>query len=238
MTTCRPAKTPLDPSLPLLKVQQSDKRADVLLYQEIVGSLNHLTVSKLSQFLIDPTETHMSAARHVLRYLKYSHHYSITYGRSPNLNVLGFADADWGSDVNDRTSFTGYVFMINNGAVTWTSHKQSSVALSTMEAEYMSLSDAAREAIARQHFLDDLRILVNTPVLHSDNQAALSIVLNPVQYQRSKHIAIRYHFIRQAAQNDMITIDYVPMDEQIADVLTKALKPVKHLKAVKLLRLC
>ena len=107
-----------------------------------------------------------------------------------------------------------------------------------MEAEYMSLSDAAREAIARQHFLDDLRILVNTPVLHSDNQAALSIVLNPVQYQRSKHIAIRYHFIRQAAQNDMITIDYVPTDEQIADVLTKALKPVKHLKAVKLLRLC
>ena len=248
MTNSRPAKTPLDPSLPLLSTQQDDKRADTLLYQEIVGSLNHLAVysrpdisyavSKLSQFLIDPNETHMSAARHVLRYLKYSHRYSITYGRASNLNILGYADADWGSDENDRTSFTGYVFMINNGAVTWTAHKQSSVALSTMEAEYMSLSDASREAIARQHFFDDLRILINTPVLHSDNQAALSIVLNPVQYQRSKHIAIRYHFIRQAAQNNMITIDYVSTDEQIADVLTKALKPIKHLKAVNLLRLC
>ena len=74
--------------------------------------------------------------------------------------------------------------MINNGAVTWTAHKQSSaILLSTIDAEYMSLSDTSREAIARQHFFDDLRILINTPVLHSDNQAALSIVLNPVQYQ-------------------------------------------------------
>jgi hypothetical protein len=244
MTNCRTAQTPLDASLPLLKAQSNDKRADQLTYQEIVGSLNHLAVysrpdisfavSKLPQFLTDPSETHMTAARHVLRYLKYTIHYCITYGRGQNLNILGFADADWGSDVNDRVSFTGYVFIINNGAVSWSRHKQSSVALSTMESEYMSLSDATREAIARHQFFKDLHILVNNPILHCDNQAALSIAQNPVHYQRSKHIAIRYHFIRQAVQ-DQISLDYVHTDVQIADVLTKALKPVKHAQAVNLL---
>jgi hypothetical protein len=178
----------------------------------------------------------MTAARHVLRYLKGTIHYCMTYGHALNLNILGYADADWGSDINDRISLTGYVFMINNGPIAWSCHKKSSVALSTMESEYMSLSDATREAIARQQFFDDLCIIVNKRMLHSDNQAALSIAQNPVQYQRSKHIAIRYHFIRQAVQ-DQITLDYVPTDEQIADVLTKALKPIKHLQSVKLLRL-
>jgi hypothetical protein len=247
MTNLRTAATPLDASLPLLKARPNDKRADQLLYQEIVGSLNHLAVfsrpdisfavSKLSQFLNDPTETHTTAARHVLRYLKGTIHYCITYGRALNLNILGYADADWGSDINDRKSFTGYIFMINNSAVTWSCHKPSTVALSTMESEYMALSDATHEAIARHQFAKNLRILVNTPMLHSDNQAALIISVNPVQYQRSKHIVIRYHFIRHAPQNDQVTVDYIPTDEQIADVLTKALKPLKHAQAVKLLRL-
>jgi hypothetical protein len=163
--------------------KHDDKRADQLLYQEIVGSLNHLAVfsrpeisfavSKLSQFLNDPTETHMTAAQHVLRYLKGTIHYCIPYGRAPNLNIIGYADADWGSDINNCISFTGYIFMINNGAVTWSSHKQSFVALSTMEAEYMSLSDATRKAIARHQFAKDLQILVNNPMLHSDNSSRL-----------------------------------------------------------------
>jgi hypothetical protein len=249
MTSCRQCTTPLDYSLPLLKARSNDKRADTLLYQEIVGSLNHLavysrpdisfSVSKLSQFLTEPTETHLSAARHVLRYLKFSQHYCITYGNSEhNLNAFGYADADWGSDENDRKSFTGYVFMINNGPVAWSCHKQSTVALSTMESEYMSLSDATREAIARKQFFEDLRIHVNTPLLHSDNQSALSITANPIQYQRSKHIDIRYHFIRHSVQNDKVNVDYIPTDMQVADVLTKALSSVKHHNAVKLLRLC
>jgi hypothetical protein len=233
-------------TIPRFRFYQHDKTTNAPIHSRIKKSLDLSITSLFTVAQISPSPSPgffsslsipprlMSAARHVLRYLKYSHRYSVTYGRAPDINILGYADANWGSDGNDRTSFTGYVFMINNGAVTWTAHKQSSVALSTMEAEYMSLSDASREAIALQHFFDHLRILINTPVLHSDNQAPLSIVLNPVQYQRSKHIAIRYHFIRQAAQIDMITIDYVPTDEQIADVLTKALKPIKHLKAVNL----
>lgn len=144
-----------------------------------------IAVSKLSQFPSDPSETHMTAARlgHVLRYLKCTTHYCITYGNAKNLNILEYADADWGSNVNDRISFTGpYVFNINNAPVAWSCHKQSSVALSTMEAEYMSLSDATREAIARHQFFKDLQILINNPIFHSDNQAALLIAQNRVQY--------------------------------------------------------
>jgi hypothetical protein len=132
------------------------------------------------------------------RYLKYSHRYSITYGRAPNLNILGYADADWESDENDRTSFTGYVFMINNGAVTWTAHQQSSVALSTMEAKYMSLSDASREAIARQHFFDDLRIFINTQSGRSVDRIKPSTVSTFETYRDS----ISLHSPSRAKQHD------------------------------------
>ena len=173
MTDAVSVKIPLDPSLHLLKATPLDKRADVKLYQELIGSLNHLAVfsrpdisnavSQLSQFLQDPTETHMKAARHVLRYLKGTRNFSITYGHSQELRILGFSDANWGGDKNDRKSTTGYLYMINNGAVSWTSHKQSTVATSTMEAEYMALSDAAREAIARSQLYGELLLKLPPP---------------------------------------------------------------------------
>jgi len=101
-----------------------------------------------------------------------------------------------------------------------------------MEAEYMSLSDASREAIARQQLYIDLNIQNSTPLLYSDNQAALAIAQNPVHHQRSKHIDIRNHFIKNAVQNDQVKIDYVPTANQTADVLTKALGPQKHVRCI------
>jgi hypothetical protein len=211
-------------------------------YQELIGSLNHLAVysrpdisfavSKLAQFNSDPTLIHLRSAQHVLRYLQGTKDLAITYGNAKDLTPKGFADADWGSDKDDRKSMTGYVFIINNGPVSWTSHKQTTVATSTMEAEYMSLSDASREAIARQQLYMDLNIQISTPLLYSDNQAALAIAQNPVHHQRSKHIDIRYHFIRNAVQNDQVKIDYVPTANQTADILTKALGPQQHVRCI------
>ena len=97
-------------------------------------------------------------------------------------------DANWGGDKNDRKSTTGYVFIINNGAVSWTSHKQSTVALSTMEAEYMSLSDAAREVFARCQLFRDLNITIPTTVIYSDNQGA--IAENPMNYTDERNSSI------------------------------------------------
>jgi hypothetical protein len=265
MTDCVPAQTPLDPTLPLLYATPFEKRCNQHLYQEIMGSLNHLAVysrpdisfavSRLSQFNKDPTETHLKAARHVLRYLKRTQYLRITYGNAKALNPegytdngwlpewpdtidpQGFADADWGSDKNDFKSTTGYVFIINNGPVSWSSHKQSSVALSTYEAEYMALSDASREAIARAQFFQDIDIKTDVPTLHSDNQAALSTVMSEVPHHRAKHIAIRYHFVRDEYNKSNIAIDYIPTKDQPADVLTKALHPSAHSRCLQLLNM-
>lgn len=247
MTDAIPAKTPLDHSLPLLKSTPDEERSPLTLYQEIIGSLNHLavfsrpdisnSVSQLSQFLQNPSASHLKAARHVLRYLKRTRDYSITYRHSQRLIILGFADANWGGNLNTRISTTGYVFIINNGVVSWTSHKQSSVAVSTMEAEYMAVSDASREAIARSQLFDELQANLPTPLILCDNQGALDISENPTNYQRAKHIDIGYHFIRHALQNEKITLDYIPSKENPADVLTKALTPQKHELCVQRLRL-
>jgi transposase InsO family protein len=253
MTDAKPESTPLNHTLPLRKATPNDVRADIQTYQELTGSLNHaalfsrpdiaFAVSKLSQFNSDPTETHMRAARHVLAYLKGTIDYSIIYGDASDIEVhaytrancprdqistLGFADADHGTDKDDRKSQTGYVFMINNGPVSWTSHKQSSVALSTMEAEYMSLSDSSREAIARANLYCDLNIIAQTPLIYTDSTTALSLTDESAKYQRAKHIDIRYHYVRDVLQKGQIQVDYVPSEQNPADVFTKALPPPSH----------
>ena len=255
MDKAKPVDTPLNPSLPLRKAAPSDKRTDPQSYQELTGSLNHaavfsrpdiaFAVSKLSQFNSDPTETHMKAARRVLAYLKGTINHSIVYGNASHNDihaytrafhpdqVLGFADADYAMDKDDRKSQTGYVFMINNGPVSWTSHKQTSVALSNMKAEYMSLSDASREAITRIHLYSDLDVsTVSPPLLYSDSTSALSLTDESAPYQRSKHIDTRYHYIRDILENGEIQVDYVSSAENPADVFTKALGAESHHRCV------
>jgi len=236
LKNARTVKTPL-PTNELLKSTNENKRCNQKLYQEIVGSLNHLalfsrpdisfSVSKLSQFSANPSVEHLHAAKHVLRYLKLTRNYSITYGHG-DLQHIGMSDADWASDKNDRKSFTGYVFYVNNGPVSWSSHKQPTVSHSTLESEYMALSDAARECIARSHLYEELRIPIDTPVIYSDNLGALTTAEDPTNYPRSKHIDIKYHYIRHCINEDLLCIDHVPGNENPADILTKALGPTKH----------
>ena len=250
MVNAKTSKTPLEPGCQLLKATETDKLCDPTQYQELTGSLNHLAVfsrpdisfavSKLSQFNATPTVTHWKAGLHVLRYLKLTRNYCITYRRSSiPTRVFGYADADYGSDPNDRISYTGSVFMSNGGPISWDSHKQSTVAHSTMESEYMALSDASREALARKQFSQELKVpSSSSPItILSDNQSALEIAENPANYRRAKHIDIRYHAIRHYLRNNLITVDYVPSNAQAADILTKALGPVKHHECVELLGL-
>jgi hypothetical protein len=151
---------------------------------------------------------------------------------APILCLFGYSDANWGGDRNDRKSHTGYLFMLNGSPISWTSKKQTTVAVSTMEAEYMALSDASKEALARMQQLSELRCLIPPPTLLSDNQGALDIAENPTKFQRAKHIDIRFHFIRHTLLNNNITINYIPSSDNPADVLTKALEPVKHQRCV------
>ena len=220
MTNAYTTETPMDASLPLLKAQPHHKLANVQEYQELVGSLNHaatfsrpdisFAVSQLSQFLTKPTETHMSTARRVLPWFKGTTTISIVYQFRfhSNLDILGFTDASWAGHRNDRKSLTGYIFIIASGVVSWISHKQSTVAQSTMKAEYVALSDASRKAIVRFHLYHKLNVKILSPLIVSDNQGALAIAENPTSYQRAKHIDLRYHFIRHALENGQIRIDF------------------------------
>jgi hypothetical protein len=242
MQDSSPVDIPLDPSLPLHQRLPHETPANRDLYQQITGSLNHLAVysrpdisyaiSKLSQFNNNPSTMHLTAARRVLRYLKGTSHYKITYGprgtSDHSLRFFGYADASHGGDMDDGKSHTGYVFMLNNGPITWTSHKQTSVASSTTEAEYMSLSDASREAIARHQLFEELGIPSMPAPLLSDNQGALTITEDPTQHHQVKHIRVRYHFIRDAYRQELISIGYVPTADQVADILTKPLHAPAH----------
>jgi hypothetical protein len=214
MDKVKPVDTPLNPNLPLVKAKSDDKRTDIKSYQELTGSLNHaalfsrpdtsFAVSKLSQFNSDPTETHMKAARHVLAYLEGAINYSLVYGDATDadihaytgvihpdnyLSIQGFADADHASDKDDRRSQTRYVFLVNNAGVVWESHKQHSFALSTRDGEYIALSDASREAIARTHLYDDLQVTTaQPPLLYSGSVTTLLLTDESAPYQKSKHI--------------------------------------------------
>ena len=137
---------------------------------------------------------------------------------------MGYSDADWAGDVQDRRSTSGNVFLLGGGAITWSSRKQSSVALSTVEAEYMALSVATQEAIWLRHLQEELGVTNTGPnLIYEDNQGAISMAKNPVFHKRTKHVQIRYHFMREAVEQGTITLEYCRTDEMLADSFTKAL---------------
>ena len=221
----------------------NDTLCNVKLYQELIDSLNHLAVfsrpdivfavSKLSKYNSNPSATHFKVALHILRYLKATRNYCIVYRKSMNvpiLDIIGYSDSDFASDEDDRKSYTDYVFLINGGAVSWSTYKQSTVAFSITEAEYMTLSDAAREALARRQLFEELCIpSASKPVtLLTDSQMALDISENPANYRQAKHIDIRYHAVRHYIRERKIEIDYIPSNYQPADIFTKALGHPKH----------
>jgi len=127
--------------------------------------------------------------------------------------------------------------MMNGGPISWMSRKQTSVALSMMEAEYMAISDAARESIAHITFFNSISIELPVPILYTDNQAAESIAKQELEYQRSKHIDVRYHFIRDHFGKGMFDLKHIPGDQQIADILIKPLSRIKHYRIVQALHL-
>jgi hypothetical protein len=148
------------------------------------------------QFNQDANLTHLNAARRFLKYAVSTKNYSIKYGgNNGTIRINRYADADWGSNLIQWKSTTGYVFMMNGGPISWTSKKQTTVALSTMEAKYMALSDASWELLAHITFFQCLTIELTHPTLFTDNEAAESIVKHEPDYQHSKHIDIRYHFV-------------------------------------------
>ena len=147
-------------------------------------------------------------------------------------NVLvGYSDSDWGGNIDDFKSTSGYVFNIGSGAVSWASKKQDVVALSTTEAEYISLSVASCQALWLRNVLHELKCPQEKgTIMFCDNQSSISLSKNPVFHGRSKHINIKYHFIRELIKDGEVYIKYCKTQDQVADVFTKALKTDSFLK--------
>ena len=145
--------------------------------------------------------------------------------------LYGYSDSDWGGDCNDYKSTTGYLFLLGGTAVTWKSKKQSCVALSTAEAEYMALSSAAQEAIWMRELNSDLGNPQSQPTLvYEDNQSAIAMTKNPQFHGRTKHINIKYHYVREQVSKDKICLEYCPTEDMLADALTKGIGPEKFEK--------
>jgi len=152
--------------------------------------------------------------------------------------IIGYSDADWGGCQHDRRSYTGYVFLMCGAAISWRSLKQRTVALSSTEAEYMALSETTKEAIYLKTTLSELGFNELTDInIFCDNRGAISLAENPVMHTRTKHIDIRHHFVRQAIKEKKLRLEHVPTADMTADIFTKALPKIKHIKCVGLLGL-
>ncbi|CAB0015587.1 unnamed protein product [Nesidiocoris tenuis] len=185
-------------------------------------------VTHLSQFNNCFKEDHWKAAKRVLRYLKGTINYELTYSRNDD-ELKCYADADWGNCKIDRHSFSGYLFTLSGAAISWTSKKQRTVALSSLEAELVSLSESCKEAIYLRRFLDELGYPIKLPLLiHNDSQGAQATIRNPIYRSKTKHIDIRNNFIKQNLDEGIVNIQYLSTDEMVADFLTKSLSKMKH----------
>ena len=253
MESCKPKQTACDMNINKLLSQTHDDTGSVKTnpkqYREIVGSLIYImtatrsdlcfVVTKLSQYLSMPRDRHMIVAKHVLRYLKATIQQKLTFWKSvDNLSLSSFCDSDWGSS-EDRKSITGYCFTLSREVplISWKSKKQQSVALSSCEAECMALSSATQEGKFLLALINDMNIdlHVHDFTLNCDNQGAIALSKNPAHHQRSKHIDIRYHFVRDEISNGLMKVQYVPCEENLADVFTKPVSKVKMQKLKTLL---
>jgi len=147
----------------------------------------------------------------------------LTYSKSPSGALVGYSDADWAGDLDTRRSTSGILFLMSDGAVSWASKAQPVVALSSSEAEYIALSMATQEAAWMQKLLDDLQGCVRPVKIMEDNQGAIAIARNSIAHARTKHIDIRFHYVREVIEEGIIEIEYCPTEVMIADLLTKPL---------------
>ena len=144
---------------------------------------------------------------------------------------MGFSDSDFAGDAEDRKSTTGVVYFLGSNMVTWASHKQRIVALSSCEAEYVAAAAAACQGVWLSRLIADMLGVKETPVkLLMDNMSAIALSKNPVYHERSKHIDTRYHFLRQCIEEGKVEVDHVGTAEQLADIFTKALGRVKFIE--------
>lgn len=230
MLDCKPVDTPVVQNLKLGEFPTQEP-ANKERYQRLVGKLIYLShtrpdiayaVSLVSQFMHAPSEQHMEAVFRILRYLKGAPGRGIFFKKNEHLRVEGYTDSDWAGDITDRKSTSGYFTFVGGNLVTWRSKKQKVVALSSAEAEFIGITKGLQELIWLRRILSELGFGPSDGMrLFCDNKAAIAISQNPVQHDRTKHIEVNRHFIRQNLEENTISLPFVRTGDQLADILTK-----------------
>ena len=233
----RPITTPIDSYTNLRPANSTDKRIDATWYREVVGSLMYaiththpdiaFALGRLSQYMQDPAEHHEREIKRLMRYLRCTIKFRIRFSSSDRLEV--YSDADYASDRTDRKSISAQVGLIGSGPVFWGSRKQTSVSTATTEAEYIAMSSTAKQGQWLAQLLRDMGfpeyVAMNGTTVQTfgDNQGAFALAHNSQLTERSKHIDVSYHHIRDLQEYEKVEIKYVPTEKMAADGFTKPL---------------
>lgn len=237
MQSANPVSTPLPPNeypQPLVNPSDALDVASHHEYRKLIGSLLYLStctrpdlsfaVNALSRFQQTPSYDHLLLAKRILRYLKGTLYLGITYGRGGNdsaIQLQNYSDANFAGD-SDRHSVAGYLSLFGGGPISWRSRKISYTSLSTTEAEYVAASMMTQEVLWLSRLLSSLGENVQHPIMiWLDNQPAIAITKNPVYESKTKHLDVRYHFIRDYVADGTVKFSYVPTESMLADILTK-----------------
>jgi hypothetical protein len=165
-----------------------------------------------------------------VRYLAGTSDYALVFDGASNKGLIAYTDSDYAADPIKRRSTTGFLFKLANGIISWQSRAQKTIALSATEAEYMALSDCSRQAVWINNIFSELGLNVKAVQICADNEGGIFIASNPVQERRTKHIDVRYHYVRDLLEQKRIDIVWVPTDDNIADMFTKNLGHIKFVK--------
>ncbi|GJT04452.1 ribonuclease H-like domain-containing protein [Tanacetum coccineum] len=231
MLNCKPCRTPVDTDSKLSA--DGAPISDSTLYRSLAGALQYLTftrpdisyaVQQVCLFMHDPREPHLSALKRILRYVRGTLSYGLQLYSSTTSSLVAYSDADWAGCPTTRRSTSGYCVFLGNNLLSWSSKRQFTLSRSSAEAEYRGVANAVAETCWLRNLLRELHTpLATATLVYCDNVSAVYLSSNPVQHQRTKHIEIDIHFVRDLVATGAIRVLHVPSRYQYADIFTKGL---------------